>query len=224
MFKITQNRKEIIIMKKILTAIAALTFAVSLTACSGDKGNEQTSGTAADTSAVTEQSFAEGSDIPDETDLDFDQLFPDDFDVTEASEETDTSADEASDNPLMPMINKVLEESQWPTLAQVTDEYILSEFFLLTNTDNYNELIVMQCPMSAKMSEIIIIKADDAQAARADLDARRQKAIDTDAWYPADQELAAESIVGENGDYVYFLIGDNAKAGEDSINAYIDAL
>ena len=120
---------------------------------------------------------------------------------------------------------KVLSESEWPSLMEVTDETILKEFFLLDHAnENYKEMIVMQCPISAVMSEIIIINADDVSAAQADLEARKTKAIEQDAWYPNDQELAAASIVGTNGNYAYYIIGQNASAAEQSINDYISSL
>ena len=86
----------------------------------------------------------------------------------------------------------------------VTDPTILSEYFLLdASNENYKEMIVMQCPISAVMSEIIIIQADDVDAAAEDLKARQQKAIDQDAWYPDDIDMANNSIVGTCGDYAY---------------------
>ena len=146
-----------------------------------------------------------------------------DDDSADSEETAEDVVDEYAENPLSPVIDKVLSESEWPALSIVTDETILKEFFLLDPAD-YKEMIVMQCPISAKMSEIIIVNSDDISAAEEALNARRQKAIDQDAWYPNDVELAQNSIVGTNGSYAYFIIGDNAEAAEASINSYFDAL
>lgn len=215
-------------MKKIKTAALAISALALFTACGGGNDSEETvtsptpeisadSEVPADTTSAGEGDEADGDLISDEEDINIDDVFPaesgEDADVT-----GDISGEEVSDNPLMPIIDKVLEESEWPTLMEVTDETILKDYFLLDNSDGkYEQMIVMQCPMSAQMSEIIIIKSSDSKSAFEALSARRQKAIDTDAWYPADKELADASIVGSNGDYAYFIIGINAEAAEKTI-------
>ena len=129
---------------------------------------------------------------------------------------------ENTTNSLKPIIEKITSESEWPALDMVTDPTILSEYFLLdASNENYKEMIVMQCPISAVMSEIIIIQADDVDAAAEDLKARQQKAIDQDAWYPDDIDMANNSIVGTCGDYAYFIIGSEAETAEKIINDYV---
>ncbi len=141
--------------------------------------------------------------------------------VTETSAETDEA--NAASNPLMPLIDAAVASSdKWPTLVEVTDETIIKDYFLLDkNNENYNEMIIMQCPMSASMSEIIIIKTNDVEAAKADLEARQKKAQDSDAWYPNDVELADSSIVGTEGEYVYFILAQGASEAETAI---VDAI
>lgn len=190
------------------------------TACGGGNDSEETETTPApeitadsETPEDTAADSEDGDLISDEEDINVDELFPE-----EGSDNADNTGEEASDNPLMPIVDKVLAESEWPVMMEVTDETILKDYFLLDNSDGkYEQLIVMQCPMSAQMSEIIIIKAEDTKAAFEALGARRQKAIDTDAWYPADKELADASIVGSNGSYAYFIIGVNAETAEKTI-------
>lgn len=168
--------------------------------------------------------------VSEDSGLTDDDTLTDDSSVSEDDENNgmgmvETGSKTYAANTLSPIIDKVLSESEWPVLCMVTDETIKKEFFLLdSSNDNYKEMIVMQCPISAGMSEIIIINAEDVSAAEEDLDARRQKAIDQDAWYPNDVELAQSSIVGTNGSYAYFILGTNAAAAEESINSYIDAL
>lgn len=221
-----------------LTALLALTM--TFAAC-GNNGSD----TAADTSAPetsvsdSETSAEETSDteediLPEESEsiegadeaVPDDGLIDDSFGVdadTDSDAEAPADDEAVSDNPLYPAVEKALSESEWPSMSEITDEVILKEFFLL-DPAKYDEFIVMQCPISAIMSEIIIIKSDDVASAEADLEARKQKAIDTDAWYPEDQELAASSIVGTNGDYAYFIIGSSASEAEKSINDYISSL
>lgn len=229
---ICNMRKEYPIMnKKIISVAAVLAAAAMLFAACGAEKDQTVSDTAASesvTSAVESESteivFEYDEEMDEEEEIDLDEYFPDvpDKDETSDSEASEEIADEASENPLQPMVDKALAESEWPMMAEVTDPVILKEFFTLDpENENYNEMIVMQCPISAVMSEIIIINANDTDSAKADLEARKTKAIETDAWYPRDQELAEASIVGVNGSYAYFIIGENAAAAETSINNYI---
>lgn len=195
--------------RKIMTVMAALLMASAFTGC-GAKETDAPDAQTETTIQQTEQTeTASAEDISDDTD----DTAPDEG----ASEEA------VSDNPLYPVIENVLSQVEWPFMMEVTDEVILKEFFLLDPADaNYNGLIVMQCPMSAAMSEIIVIDAADTDAAKADLEARRTKAIETDAWYPNDHILAEASIVGTTGNYAYFIIGEEAANTEPLLTAALN--
>lgn len=145
---------------------------------------------------------------------------------TSISEEATSGESDKDVNPLMPLVDAAIASSdKWPNLVEVTDETIIKDYFLLDKSnENYNEMIIMQCPMSAVMSEIIIIKATDVDAAKADLEARQKKAQDSDAWYPNDVELADSSIVGTEGDYAYFILAEGASEAETAIVDVIKTL
>lgn len=214
--------------KKIAILTALLAVGMTFAACGGSKSESETETNAAETT-ISETVSEDASDTEED-------ILPDESEPLEVlPEDTEVSSDEGvepvipdetvSDNPLFPAVEKAFAESEWPAMMEVTDETILKEFFLLDpSNENYKEMIVMQCPISAVMSEIIIINADDVSAAEADLEARKTKAIEQDAWYPKDQELAAASIVGTDGNYAYFIIGENAASAETSINEYISSL
>lgn len=218
-------------MKKILAAVAALAMTGLLLAGCGNNNETVTETTTESvTESVTEatkETTEETTDSSDEA-VDTDDMTDD---VTD-SEETDSSDDtvlmpmfdEENVNPLQNLVLASMGDfSDWPTLAEVNDEFILSDYFLLDkNNSNYEQLIVMQCPMSAQMCEIIIIKASDVESAKADLEARQKKAQDTDAFYPNDIDRAANSIVGTKGDYAYFFLCENPTAAEELLTAAID--
>ena len=216
--------------KKIAMLAALLAVGMTFAACGGNKNEETTENTAAETSdtgfsEIEEDILHEESESLEVSADEADEEMVDDESADDESAEPVIPDETESDNPLYPAVEKALSESEWPSLMEVTDEVILKEFFLLDPAnENYKEMIVMQCPISAVMSEIIIINADDVSAAEADLEARKTKAIEQDAWYPNDQELAAASIVGTNGNYAYYIIGQNASAAEQSINDYISSL
>ncbi len=210
-------------MKKRLAILTAILACASvMTACGADKS--ETSETTISETTVQSEAIAEdtSAETVSEAESETESEAVSETESAENSEEiTEDTEQTESANPLQPIIDKVLSESEWPVLAEVTDPVMLTEFFTLDPENaNYKEMIVMQCPISATMSEIIIINAEDVDSAKADLEARRTKAIEVDAWYPNDQILAEESIVGTNGSYAYFIIGTNAAAAEKSINDY----
>ncbi len=225
-------------MKKILAAVAALAITGLLLAGCGNNNEAVTETTTESvTESVTEatEETTEASDetVDDTTEASNETVDTDDTadDITDG-EETDSSDDtvlmpmfdEENVNPLQNLVLATMGDfSDWPSLSEVSDEFILSDYFLLDkNNPNYEQLIVMQCPMSAVMCEIIIIKADDVDAAKADLEARQKKAQDTDAFYPDDIERAGNSIVGTKGDYAYFLICENPPEAEELLTAAIE--
>lgn len=202
--------------KKIIAAISALSLSAALlTACGGNDNTEDNTSAPSETPAVsTEADTSESSETAEET---------------EAPADTETdgadSEDSGSANPLQPLADAVLAVGEWPSLMEVTDPQILSDFFLLNaENENYRNIIVLQCPMSALMTEVIIIEADDAEAAKTDLEARRTKAIEQDAFYPNDVDLANASIVGTEGDYAYFILAGNAADAEPALVEAIKAL
>lgn len=222
-------------MKKILAAVAALAMTGLLLAGCGNSNDTATT-TETTTEAVTEatEETTEAEVTEETTEAADDTADTDDAaeDGVIDGEDTDNSDDAASMpmfdeenvNPLQDLVLASMGDfSDWPALAEVNDEFILSDYFLLDkNNTNYEQLIVMQCPMSAQMCEIIIIKADDVDAAKADLEARQKKAQDTDAFYPNDIDRAANSIVGTDGDYAYFFLCENPTAAEELLTAAIN--
>lgn len=210
--------------RKIITAAAVLTAcALILTACGKDSTEETTSApdseteTSSETSAETttsENTETTTEDIPEDT--------SEDVPANDDAVDEDVTDGETAPNALQPIADAALAVGEWPALWEVADPMLISDYFLLdASNENYQNLLILQCPMSANMTEIILIQADDVSAAKADLEARQKKAQDQDAFYPDDVERAGASIVGTEGDYAYFLMGDNASTAETEIVNYI---
>lgn len=208
--------------KKIIAAAAALALCASvLTAC-GSSADEETTTvseitTVSETVAETSEETESESESETETETEAE---------SEASDEDVAEEEvEAAANPLQPIADAALAVGEWPVLMEVTDETALKEFFLLDPAnENYRNMLVLRCPMSAAMCEIIIIEADDVNAAKTDLEARKKKAQEQDAFYPKDIELAEASIVGTEGDYAYFIFASEPSEAEKSIVDAIKAL
>lgn len=211
--------------RKIITAAAVLTAcALLLTACGKDSTEETTSAPDSETETTTSESSAgntaETSSESAPTDMSED--VPEDIPNEDNAEEEPEEIPTEGQNPLQPIADAALAVGEWPTLWEVTDPQLISDFFLLdASNENYQNLLILQCPMSANMTEIILIQANDVSSAKADLEARQKKAQEQDAFYPADVERAAASVVGIEGDYAYFLVGDNTPTAETEIVNYI---
>ena len=210
---------EVYIMKRknILTFPAVLA-AVLLAGCgSGNNDKETESSRPSEISSV---SVSESTVSAAESDMSETSPDTESSTVTDNTEDEDTesSADTETVNPLADYTAAAIAVGEWPEMREVTDEQILSDYFLLDkNNENYRNLIVMQCPVSANMSEIIIIEADDSQAASDDLKERLKKAQDVDAFYPDDVEKAKNAIVGTTGDYAYYILGAEPEVSEEAL-------
>ena len=210
------ERKSIMKIKKNIVMIMAAVMAVSSLAACGSNGqteettaSETVSETASETAAPetesSEESTSETSESVSEAE-------------TEESTEGETGEDESAVSPLMEYADAAMSAGEWPEMEAVSDKYILSDYFLLdADNENYRDLLVMQCPMSANMSEFIIIEADDTQAAADDLKARREKAQNGDAFYPDDVDKANDAIVGTAGDYAYFIMCFEPEKAEEAL-------
>ena len=108
---------------------------------------------------------------------------------------------------------------------RITDNEIAQEFFKL-NLENpeYKDIVIMQCPMSAVLAEMIIIETDNVDGAKADLEARKDKLINVDAFYPNAVEIAENSIVGTYNNIVYFIAAENAEASEEILRAELEKM
>ena len=204
-------------MKKIIAMLSAIAVCTAMfTACSSGEAETTETTTAETTISETIAEETETEEILEEVPAE-----------TEESVEEAPSEDggEVSANALQPLVDAALAVGEWPAMMEVTDTMMLTDYFMVDPENaNYLNMIVMQCPMSATMSEIIIIEAEDVEAAKADLNARRDKAISQDAWYPNDVELAEASIVGAEGNYAYFVLAGSAAEAETAIVEAIKAL
>lgn len=216
---------------KIIAAIAALSLTgVMLTAC-GNNGGEAETSTATEVSASETTESAETAESEAETEAPAESGDTAETDASEDTEEDvsdDTAEDEevsddenADANPLKPLVDAATSAGEWPDLDEVTDTEIIKDYFTIDVSDpSFEQYVFMMCPMSANLSEVIIIKSTDVEAAKTALEGRQKKAQETDAFYPDDIERAGSSIVGTEGDYAYFIMCfDSADAETALVNA-----
>lgn len=208
--------------KKIIAAAASLAICgAMLTAC-GTSNNTAETETSAETTTVSETTTI--SETESETEAS-EETVP-----TESETEAETEAEAVSENPLKPAVDAAINavgQENLPFLEEMNMPEFLKEFYLIDpENENFENIIVYYCPMSAVMTEIIIIEAKDGQvdAAKETLEARKKKAMEQDAFYPADVENAEASIVGTQGNYAYFLLSSAAADMETALKDALNAL
>ena len=149
-----------------------------------------------------------------------DELVTDTANSAEEEKQNDESAE-----GLVQAVNKVTSEVEWAALDRITDNEIAQEFFKLNlKNPEYKDIVIMQCPMSAVLAEMIIIETDNVDGAKADLEARKDKLINVDAFYPNAVEIAENSIVGTYNNIVYFIAAENAEASEEILRAELEKM
>ena len=129
---------------------------------------------------------------------------------------------EAKNIPVDEIFAKIADNCDFPPMAKVDDPETAKEFFLIDiEYDKYDEVGIWQCPMSASLAEVIIIKTPDGARAKSDLNARRDKLVDVDSFYPDAKALAENSITGNWGQYFYFIAAEDAENAEKAIKAVL---
>lgn len=198
-------------MKKFTILISLLMILSSMVACSGSNTNDSTTNT--EYVQTTIQEDTSNNQITEEN-------------SSENTEVQDTSSSEENQSiDLEAIVNEVTSKTEWASLDKIEDNSIIKEFFTLdAENPNYNQLLAMQCPMSASIAEIILIDAIDVDSAIQDLNVRREKLINTDAYYPEHKELAEQSIIGSSGNIVYFIANYDAQESEKILLEYLDSL
>ena len=205
--------------KKLAALAAALTIcAAGLTAC----GDDASKGETTDSQTQSETT----SNVQTEEELESENTSEGEESSAEPEESiTDETKEEDSGSVLSAAAEAALEGSAWPALERIEDPDFIADFFLLdAGNDNYKDLLILKCPMSANLSELIIIEADDVSSAKADLEERRKKAQEKDAFYPDDVDKANASIVESEGTYAYFILGNDPEGVESALAAYLKSV
>lgn len=193
--------------KLVLLISGILSFTIIFSAC-GKEEEVQDSG---NTSEIVSETIGEPVATPPAAD------------VLETEAVNDNNSESSSEDSsevsnLRAAVDEVTSSVEWAKLDEITDSAIMLEFFKLDkDNENYNDILVMQCPMSSVIAEIIIIDAKDGQVetAKTDLTARQDKLINVDAFYPDSKAIAEESIVGTYNNTAYFIAGENAAQSEE---------
>lgn len=196
-------------LKKLMLCLIISCMTVSLVACGQSNSNNDIQDTS-NTDSTAQTTIEETS----ESEISQDE--------TSSSDDTTSNSDVVD---LHAMVDEITSKVEWASLSEVDDKDIIQEYFTLqADNPNYKQILVMQCPMSAVIAEIILIQAEDTQSAMQDLQARKDKLINTDAFYPEHKEIAEQSIVGSYGDIVYFIADYDAQESEKVLLEYLKTL
>lgn len=193
-------------MKRILAATLSLIIAAGmLSACSSndDKEPQNTdSVTSAPSESVTSQDSETSESVSDEG--------------------------ENSNNDVSRISDAINQTGEWTSLMEVDDAERLKEYFQLDPAnENYIEISVKQAMISAAFAEIIVIKAADGKVDDVvkDLEDRKKKLIEQDAFYPEHKDVAEQALIGSEGNFAYLIVGsEDNKACEDAAKNAIKEL
>lgn len=194
-------------MRKFISVAAVLAIMLSLSACSSvdDSSSDINSSNSANSDAST------NTDTDTNTDSDS---------STDANTNTDADTNANSDSSTDELAQIVITSTEWAKMAKVEDaDFALEMFKLDLDNPDYDQISIYQCPMSASLSEVIIIKPADGKsdAALNALQERKTKLVDVDTYYPDQKGIAENAIIGQKSGYVYFIADENAEIGEQKL-------
>lgn len=202
---------------------ALLICTAAFTACGNDSSGEAeitASQTQSETAVQTEEN--NGEENTENTEISDENTDDNTDGDTDGNTDSGDQGTSSAGGILSAAADAALADAPWPAMERLEDAEFVSDFFLLDmGNENYKDIIILKCPMSANLSELIIIEADDVSAAQADLEARKKKAQEQDAWYPDDVEKAGASIVGTEGSYAYFIMGSEPESVEAALTDYL---
>ncbi len=202
--------------KKILAVLLTAALITTAAACGSKKEEEATTTTTAATTAAAEETTSEAEDIPEE------EIIED-----EAADEAveDDAADTSAELSCQSLTDVVLNSGvEFPAIGLVEDEEILKDV-LGYDLSLFDEYSVTMHMMSAHLIEITIVKPAKGQkdAALEHLNNRMNQLKTEVAFYPAQQETADQTVVGEAGDYLYLLCCNDAAKAEEALKAAVGA-
>lgn len=196
-------------MKKLLTALLALTLALSLAACGGKDAPSQNGG--AGSSAPNAP--GDGGSAP-----------------SESPEESGTP----KEIDLAAFYETLRAENTWPELMNLTEDETMTELL-----DSYypglTEIPTKQCgvyvaAISAAVGELALVEvenAEDAEKVEAIFQARIDYQVGDEsnpggAWYPETIEgWQTDSRIVSSGNYIMLAVGDNADGAVEQFNALL---
>lgn len=175
--------------------VSALICAMLLSGCSSKKQNSESSGS---NSTTSQNSTTES--------------------VNGESENTD-----ASDVNLEELAQIITQSGEWPSMY-VPEDTEFEDYFGTSKTDErFGEIYGTFCPMSAILTEVILIKpiGGREQDAQDFLDERKSLLIEKYAYYPSDKELAENAKIGNANGIYYLICAQSAESAEAALNEYL---
>lgn len=190
-------------MKKIVI-VSALICAMLLSGCSSKKQNSESSG---NTTTTSQSSTTESGGTESTTES-----------AKDESENTD-----ASDVNLEELAQIITQSGEWPSMYAPEDTEFEDYFGTSKTDERFGEIYGTFCPMSAILTEVILIKpvGGREQDAQDFLDERKALLIEKYAYYPSDKELAENAKVGSANGIYYLICAQSAESAEAALKEYL---
>lgn len=191
--------------KKISAVLLTAALLCSFASCAGKGEETTTSAPANETSQITQ-----GTTAPEDA--------PDPEPTTDPNEEGDL--DTAAQSDCQKLTDTVLKAPSLEEVAtmQVDDDSILTDI-MSYDLSLFEEYSVVTHLMSAHLIEITVVKPAEGKTQET-LDffqKRKDQLINEVAFYPMQQENAAQTVYGEKDGYAYLLCSDNTKELEETL-------
>lgn len=136
---------------------------------------------------------------------------------------SDSENTEATDVNLEELAQIITQSGEWPSMY-APDDAEFEDYFGVAKTDErFGEVYGTFCPMSAILTEVILIKSVKGreQDAQDFLDGRKEQLIEKYAYYPSDKELAENAKVGSVNGIYYLICAQSAESAEAALKEYL---
>ena len=148
-----------------------------------------------------------------------------DADSNANSDASSSVADTVKDVSAKEVVDTIMKAGEWPMLQPIEDNAMLKEYMLIdAESPDFEEVYAVRPMMSGVISEVIVIKAVDGKidAAKSALEARKEKLVSTDAFYPEHKEFAENAVIETVGNYAILICHEKTdeglKAAQDFLN------
>lgn len=140
------------------------------------------------------------------------------------NDESDSREKKIKDVSAKDIATVIANTDEWPKLVEISDKAELKEYMLIdADNKDFKEVYALKPGISGAISEIIVIKAQTGKVANAKraLEARKDKLINDDAFYPEHKTWAQNSAVQTIGDYAFLICNHSTENAVKAVEDFI---
>lgn len=138
--------------------------------------------------------------------------------------QTSSEGEKIKDVSAKEIAEVISKSEEWPKLSAVSDNNELKEYMLIdADNEDFKEVYALKPGISGTISEIIVIKAKEGKAenAKKALEARKDKLINQDSFYPEHVKWAQNSVIETIGDYAFLICNRETDKAVKAVEDYL---